>query len=73
MEQTVEARFVRVGDFIDGHEVVDRQMYNAAFVGMTVEFYFDTRPPLTCKLSTDMRVVRAEEPEYGYSHADKLV
>lgn len=55
----IEARFVRIGDIIEGHEVLDRQTYLTAFVGHTVEFKFAERTPLTVKTTTELEVYRA--------------
>ncbi len=54
--QTMQARFVRCGDVIDGHEVIDSQRFVTSFIGGTVEFYFENRAPLTLRLDTFVSV-----------------
>lgn len=54
----LSARFIRVGDIIEGHEVLDRQTYLTAFIGHTVEFKFAERPPLTVPVTIDLEVWR---------------
>lgn len=58
MTQTMAARFVRSGDVIDGHKVIDHQRYLTAFVGQTIEFRFDTRAPLTVRANAVIEVER---------------
>lgn len=48
----MQARFIRCGDIIDGHEVIDHQRFITSFIGGTVELYFSDHAPMTFRLDT---------------------